>query len=523
MSKIEALRETVSNSYSVKGDYIVLGAAKYENQVLEGTQIKFPLSMMNRHGLIAGATGTGKTKTLQIVAELLSEKGVPSICMDIKGDLSGLAKPGAINDKILERSKAIGLEYTAQGSPVDIMTISNAKGVKVRATVTEFGPLLLSKILELSDAQETILTVVFKYADDNNIPLVDLDDLRAVLNHISGEGRDEIKSYYGSFSSQSVGAIIRKILMLEQQKADEFFDNPSFEVEDFLRTDSNGKGIIHIFQFMNMQDRPKLFSTFMLQILAEIFSVFPEAGDLDKPKLVIFIDEAHLIFKDANKALLDQLEATIKLIRSKGVGIFFCTQNPSDIPDEILGQLGFKLQHALRAFTPKDYEMIKKTAKNFRKSDYYDIEALLTNMGTGEALLSGLTEKGLISEAVYTYLRAPMSRMDVLTEEEIDEVVNSSRLAPIYNRTADRETAQEILLEKMNEARSEEEINKKKNQWDSFEEIEKTKKRPAKQEKSVLEKALSNPTIRSIGNTIAREGMRGLLSVLGVKSTNRKR
>lgn len=514
------LVEKINNSYAAKGEVITLGAAKYLGKVYADAKVNFPLSMINRHGLIAGATGTGKTKTLQIIAELLSEKGVPSICMDIKGDLSGIAVAGdQENKKIHERHEMIGIPFNAKGSPVEIMSISDGKGVKVRSTVSEFGPLLLSKILNLSEVQETITALVFKYADDNNIPLVDIEDFRAVLNYISEEGKEEISKRYGSFSTQSVGAILRKLMMLEQQKGNEFFAEPSFEVIDFLRTNLNGNGYVNMFRFMDMQDRPQLFSTFMLQILAEIFSVFPEAGDLDKPKLVVFIDEAHLIFKDSNKALINQLETTLKLIRSKGVGIFFCTQSPSDIPDAILGQLGFKIQHSLRAFTARDYENIAKTAKNFPRSEFYNIGELLTNMGVGEALITGLTEKGLMTEAVYTYLRAPMSRMDVLTDIEIEQIITSSRLFPIYNVKVDRKTAEILLKEKMEASRSEEEFNKKKDSWTAVDEAEREKTRSSmKKEKSTLETILSSPFLKQIGNTFTREVTRNIFGVLGTKS-----
>ncbi len=516
--------DAISNSFSSKGEVITMGAAKLEGDVYSEAKVEFPLNMLNRHGLIAGATGTGKTKTLQIMAELLSEKGVPSICMDIKGDLSGLAMPGnPENPKILERHTLIDLAYEAKGSPVELMSISELKGVKVRSTISEFGPLLLSKILNLSEVQETITALVFKYADDHDIPLIDMNDFRAVLAYITGEGKEEISKVYGTFSSQSVGAILRKLMMLEQQKGDEFFAEPSFEVDDFVRKNRDGYGYINIFRFMDMQDRPQLFSTFMLQILAEIFSIFPEVGDAAKPKLVIFIDEAHLIFKDANKGLLDRLETTLKLIRSKGVGIFFCTQSPSDIPDAILGQLGFKIQHSLRAFTAKDYENITKTAKNFPRSEFYNISEMLTNMGVGEALITGLTEKGMMTEAVYTYLRAPMSRMDVLSEVEANNLIDSSNLFPIYNIQVDRKNAEILLKEKLETAKTDEEFSRKKESWDTFEELEKQKSKgtKTKNEKSALETILSSPFLKQVGNTISREITRGLFGVLGSKSRRR--
>ncbi len=363
-----------------------MGAAMLDGEVIMGSEIRLPLKTFNRHGLIAGATGTGKTKTLQIIAEQLSANGVPSLVMDIKGDLSGLAMPSGGHPKIDERHEKLGFKFEAGSSPIEFLTLSDEPGARLRATVSEFGPILLSKILDLSSTQSGILVVLFKYCVDNNLPLLDLQDLKKVLNFVIGEGKDVVAEKYGKMSTASVGTIIRKIVALEQQGAEQFFGERSFDTEDLVRLDENGKGIISILRLTDIQDKPGLFSTFMFQLLAEIYFDFPEKGDLDRPKLVLFIDEAHLVFNEATDVLLDQIETIVKLIRSKGVGLFFINQKPADIPDAILGQLGLKVQHALRAFTAKDRKAIKLAAQNYPLSDHYDVEELLTSLGIGEDL-----------------------------------------------------------------------------------------------------------------------------------------
>ncbi|RMF03168.1 MAG: DUF853 family protein, partial [Bacteroidetes bacterium] len=425
--------ERINRSYTFKGKSIVLGGAMLDGETLTNTLIRLPLSTFNRHGLIAGATGTGKTKTLQIIAEQLSKEGVPSLLMDIKGDLSGIAVPSAGHPKIDERHAAIGIPFTPGGSPVEFLTLSEEKGARLRATVSEFGPVLFSKILNLTDTQAGIVAVVFKYADDQALPLLDLADFKQVLQYMTHEGKEEVQGEYGRMSTASVGAIMRKIVELEQQGAEVFFGERSFEVSDLTRVDELGRGIVSIIRLTDIQNRPKLFSTFMLQILAEIYTEFPEEGDLEKPKLVLFIDEAHLVFDEASDALMDQLEAIVKLIRSKGIGLFFITQNPADIPDSILGQLGMKIQHALRAFTAKDRKAIKLAAQNYPLTDFYDVEQLLTELGIGEALVTALNEKGIPTELAHTMLRAPESRMDVLTPKEIEAIVQASPLVKKYN------------------------------------------------------------------------------------------
>ncbi len=517
-TKQEQFEAAIAGGYTFKGDSFVLGGAMLDQHSIRGCQVKIPLATLNRHGLIAGATGTGKTKTLQIIAEQLSAKGVPVLVMDVKGDLSGIAAEGSDHPKIQERHNYIGIPFAAGSSPVEFLSLSNEPGTRLRATVSEFGPVLFSKMLDLNETQGGIIAVAFKYADDHQLPLLDLKDLRKMLQYLSNEGKESIQAEYGQISTASVGAIVRKLVELEQQGADAFFGEPSFEVDDLTRIDELGRGIVSILRLTDIQDKPKLFSTFMLQMLAEIYATFPEEGDLPQPKLVLFIDEAHLLFKEATKALLDQLEAIIKLIRSKGVGIFFVTQNPADIPNEVLGQLGFKVQHALRAFTAKDRKDLKLAAQNYPLTEYYDTEQLLTELGTGEAFVTVLDSKGRPTPLVHTLLRAPQSRMDVLTEQEIASLVKHSQLVPKYNRVVDRESAYEILNKKIATAAE------AAHQAEMAEQHQKAagSRSSGRAQKSTIEKVLTSTTTRQIGNTIAREFTRGLLGMLGIKSSTRR-
>ncbi|MUH35721.1 DUF853 family protein [Zobellia amurskyensis] len=442
----------IETGYTTKGDYIVMGAAMLNGEAVTNAHVKIPLKTLNRHGLIAGATGTGKTKTLQVLAENLSDKGIPVLLMDLKGDLSGIAQPSPGHPKIDERHAKIGIPFEAKAFPVEILSLSEQDGVKLRATVSEFGPVLLSRILDLTETQEGIVAVVFKYCDDNKLPLLDLKDFKKVLQYATGAGKPEFTKDYGRISTSSTGSILRKIIELEQQGADLFFGEKSFDVDDLTRVDENGKGYINILRLTDIQDRPKLFSTFMLSLLAEIYSTFPEQGDSDRPELILFIDEAHLIFNEASKALLDQIESIVKLIRSKGIGLYFVTQNPADVPNEVLSQLGLKVQHALRAFTARDRKAIKLTAENYPISEYYDTKEVLTSLGIGEALVSALDEKGRPTPLAATLLRAPMSRMDVLTDSELNSVIKNSSLVKKYGEVIDRESAYEILNDKIEKA-----------------------------------------------------------------------
>lgn len=500
MADNSAFSEHIQSGYKTKGDAITLGTAMLNGETVENAFVKIPLKTLNRHGLIAGATGTGKTKTLQIIAENLSEKGIPVLLMDVKGDLSGIAEPGTNNAKIEERHKAIGFPYEAKKFPTEILSLSEQDGVRLRATVSEFGPVLLSRILDLSDAQSGIVSVIFKYCDDHKMPLLDLKDFKKILQYTTNEGKADFANSYGRVSTSSTGAILRKIVELEQQGANLFFGEKSFDPQDLLRLDENGMGYINIIRLTDIQDRPKLFSTFMLSLLAEIYATFPEQGDSGRPELVIFIDEAHLIFKEASSALLNQIESIVKLIRSKGVGLYFVTQNPTDVPDAVLSQLGLKIQHALRAFTAKDRKAIKLTAENYPISDYYKTDEILTSLGIGEALVSALNEKGIPTPLAHTMLRAPMSRMDILSNDELKDLLQNSTLIPKYNKTTDRESAYEILTEKIEKANTEE--AKEKSRREKEESRQSSAPRTSARRKNTANpwiKTLSSPTvIRSV-------------------------
>ncbi|MCB9196038.1 MAG: DUF853 family protein [Flavobacteriales bacterium] len=522
MSKRSEFIEAINEGYNYKNDYIVLGTGMLDDEAVSNTLVKIPLKTLNRHGLIAGATGTGKTKTLQVIAEQMSLKGIPTILMDIKGDLSGIAKPGSLNEHIAKRHEVIGVPYDPIALPVELMSISNEKGVRLRATVSEFGPILLSKILGLNDTQSGVVTIIFKYCDDHQLPLLDLKDLRKTLQYITTDGKEKIEGEYGAISSSSVNTIMRKIIELEQQGADLFFGERSFEVEDFLKINSEGQATVNIIRLSDLQNRPKLFSTFMLSLLAEIYEKFPETGDSDKPKLCIFIDEAHLVFGEASQELLDQIEIIIKLIRSKGVGIFFCTQNPVDIPDGVLSQLGLKVQHALRAFTAKDRKAIKSAAENYPITSFYDTDELITSLGIGEALVTCLNEKGIPTPLAATLLRAPVTRMDILSDAEIDQVIHSSDLASKYAEVVDRHSAYEILSGKIDKAINNDVNYKKEVENEKVkEELDRISRRvtPKKRERVVRRVSVNkneNEVDRmiKIGESLIKDIARGLLGVL---------
>ncbi|MDX6191337.1 helicase HerA-like domain-containing protein [Flavobacterium sp. Fl-318] len=452
MNKKDNFIQDINNGYSSKGASIILGGAILDGEALAETHVKIPLKTLNRHGLIAGATGTGKTKTIQVFSEQLSNAGIPVLMMDIKGDFSGIAKEGKEEGFITERHAKINIPYNVAAFPVELMSLSKQNGVRLRATVSEFGPVLFSRILDLNDTQTGVVSVIFKYCDDNQMPLLDLKDIKKVINYITEEGKDEIAAAYGKISTATTGTILRKIIELEQQGGDLFFGELSFEIDDLMRIDENGKGYVNIIRLTDIQDKPKLFSTFMLSLLAEIYQQMPEKGDSDQPELVIFIDEAHLIFNEASKVLLEQIETIVKLIRSKGIGVYFVTQNPMDVPSGVLAQLGLKIQHALRAFTANDRQAIKKTADNYPTSAYYKTDELLTSLGIGEALVTALNEKGVPTPLVATMMRAPMSRMDVLSADEIEVINGKSKLVKKYSEELDRESAYEILTKKITDA-----------------------------------------------------------------------
>ena len=500
--------QAVKDGYNFKGESYKVGRAMLNGEVVAGADVFIPFKTLNRHGLIAGATGTGKTKTLQVLAEGFSDASIPVVMMDIKGDLSGIGAAGVLNDKIADRCQKLEIEFKPTAYPVEFLTLSNEKGTRLRATVSEFGPVLLSKILDLNDTQGGFVAMIFKYCDDNKLPLLDLKDFIKVLQFVSDEGKAELEKTYGKVSTTSTGTILRKVIELQQQGADLFFGERSFEVDDLMRIDNNGRGIISIVRVTDLQDKPKLFSTFMLQLLAELYATSPEEGDLDKPKLLLFIDEAHLIFNNASQALLNQIETIVKLIRSKGIGIFFCTQNPMDVPAAVLAQLGLKVQHALRAFTAADRKVIKQTAENYPLSEFYKTDELLTQVGIGEALITMLNEKGIPTPLVHCLLRPPQSRMDVLTDSEIDAIVAKSKIAAHYNEVIDSQSAYEILTEKLNAAEAR----------DAGLQQQKEEAKSQKNEKGFFD----NPIVKSVARTAGNTIVRSLLGAIGIGSTRRR-
>jgi len=507
--------EKIKSSYAPSGSYIYLGAGILDGQTYSEAEVNLSLKMMNRHGLIAGATGTGKTRTLQLLAEQLSDAGVPVFMLDVKGDLSGLNQPGSVNPKIEGRAQQLNKSFSPTGFPVEIYSLSGKMGAQMRATVLEFGPTLLSKILDLNDTQAGVLAVIFKYADDNKLPIIDLNDLKKLVSYLSeGAGAAEIKSSYGSISTATSGTMLRKIVAIEQQGLGGMFGEKSFDTEDlFERVD--GKGIISLLNISDVQNQPVLYSTFLLSLLAELFNTMPEVGDLDKPKLVFFFDEAHLLFKNSSKAFLEQIETIIRLIRSKGIGVFFCTQAPTDVPESVLGQLGNRVQHALRAFTPNDVDALKKTVNTYPKSEFYEIDKILTSLGTGQALVTVLNEKGIPTEVSATMLTPPRAVMGPLTAADFDQLVQDSPMYAKYKDPIDPESAYDILTKRINEQTAAAE--QEKQEADAQKQAEKDSK-PKPGEKSLVEQVMGATITRQIGKEIVR----GIFGMLTGKKTRSK-
>ena len=479
---------------------IQLGGIIVNEKLLKESPINLLLKTLNRHGLIAGATGSGKTKTMQVLCEQLSLAGIPSFVMDIKGDISGLATPGQCSEAVQSRCESLGLEFTPRELPSELFTLNSQQpGVPLRTTVKDFGSILFARMLDLNDTQTGVLSVIFQYALDEQIPLITLDDLKSILQFAQNdEGQKLLKSRYGSVANISLGTILRLIIELETQGGQEFFGEPAFSVSDLIRTNNQGLGVISILRLLDMQDKPKLFSTFMLKLLSDVYKQMPEIGDPEKPKLVFFIDESHLIFNEASKALLNLLDTMVKLIRSKGIGLIFCTQIPNDIPENILSQLGLKIQHSLRAFTAKDRKEMKLVAQNFPPSEHYQTEQLLTALGIGEALLCALNAQGQPTPLVQCRIRAPETRMGILTLEELNQIMTKSSLYSKYQHRQKSTMAKSVLLKQVSTS-PEQPTTKTTN------------------ESSGLNTLSKNILFRQIVRQIARDLLRTLMTVLGIK------
>jgi DNA helicase HerA-like ATPase len=450
-----SFRDAMAAGYALTEPSLVVGSPMLDGELYNEPRVQVALAMMTRHGLIAGATGTGKTKTLQLLAGELSKAGVPVFVADIKGDVTGIAAPGdATNPKVVERAASLDWTFAPAGHPVEFLSLSGQLGAQVRATVHSFGPLLLGKVLDLNETQTSILSLVFKYCDDNSLPLLDFKDLGTTLKFLSSDEGKPILADYGGMSAASVGVLLRSLVVLEQQGADVFFGDPEFDVNDLLRTTSDGTGIVSVLELRDVMDKPSLFSTFMLWMLAQLYETLPEVGDLPKPKLCFFFDEAHLLFDDASEALLEQIERTARLIRSKGVGVYFVTQAPTDVPSSVLAQLGNRVQHALRAFTPDDADALRKTARTFPMTTYYDVEETITSLGIGEALVTVLSPKGVPTPLAATRLLPPDSLMAALPDADLQARISGSPFVAKYGQTIDRQSAHEIISARIAAARA---------------------------------------------------------------------
>ncbi|MFA9447097.1 helicase HerA-like domain-containing protein [Egicoccus sp. AB-alg6-2] len=488
--------------------------------------VQVPLRMLNKHGLVAGATGTGKTKTLQVFAEQLSRAGVPVFLADLKGDLTGLAVPGPGNEHIDARMSGMDLPWQAESFPVELLSISGRSGTPLRVPVSSFGPLLLAKVMECSDTQESVLQVIFKYADESQLALLDLVDLIELLKFLASDDGREVQATYGGMSTQTINVLLRKTMELQTQGGDTFFGEPEFDVEDLVRT-QDGKGVITILNLVDVQTKPRIFSTFMMWLLAEIYETSPEVGDPDKPRLVFFFDEAHLLFNGASKTLRSSVELTVRMIRSKGVGVFFVTQQPRDVPEDVLAQLGNRVQHALRAYTPQDQKALKATAATFPVSAHYDVQEALTGLGTGEALVTVLGPKGRPTPTVPTRLVAPVSQMDTVDEATVQRLIEGSPLLARYAQRLDRESAAEILAKRAEEkaaaavehARSQEEADAlARREKELVAEQQRTRRAPtgrrASNRDTATERMVKNAAA-SVGREVGRSLIRGILGNLG--------
>ncbi|MFD8948913.1 helicase HerA-like domain-containing protein [Streptomyces xanthophaeus] len=496
----------IAAGYAFTGPALDLGALLWDGQVLPGHQIRIPLAMLNRHGLVAGATGTGKTKTLQLIAEQLSAGGVPVFLADIKGDVSGISVPGTPNAAVEQRAADVAQEWQATGCPSEFYSLGGiGTGIPVRSTVTAFGPVLLSKVLQLNQTQEQSLGLIFHYADTKGLELIDLKDLRAVVAFlVSDKGKPELKGI-GGLSTVTAGVILRALTAFEQQGAAEFFGEPEFDTSEFLRTAADGRGLVSVLELPAVQDKPQLFSTFLMWLLADLYTDLPEVGDLEKPKLVFFFDEAHLLFNGASKAFLDSVTQTVRLTRSKGVGVFFVTQTPKDVPADVLAQLGNRVQHALRAFTPDDAKALKATVKTFPRSEY-DLEELLTQLGTGEAVITVLSEKGAPTPVAATRLRAPQSLMGPVEATALEQAVKASLLYSRYAEPVDRESAYEKISAEQAAAEAQAEAAAAAAEAEKqAKEAEKAARSAPKPDPSLAEQVVGSGLFRSLARSIGTQ------------------
>ncbi|HEX5072195.1 MAG TPA: helicase HerA-like domain-containing protein [Gemmatimonadaceae bacterium] len=514
--------EAAKKAYASSGEAITLGSVLADGECDPEPIVRIPLAMLNRHGLIAGATGTGKTRTLQLIAEQLSRAGVPVFLSDVKGDLSGVGASGTPNDRIGQRAKDTGFAWSPSAFPVEFLSLTGKSGAQVRATVSAFGPLLLSKVLGLNDTQTSVLTLVFKYCDDKGLLLLDFSDLRAVLQYLAGDGAAELKDY-GGMSKQTVGVLLREMVELQQQGAEAFFGEPEFNIDDLMQTERDGRGLVSILELSDVQDKPALFSTFMLWLLASLYNHLPEVGDVDKPKLVFFFDEAHLLFDNASKALLDEVEKVVRLIRSKGVGIFFITQSPKDIPADVLGQLGNRVQHALRAFTADDDKALKAAARTFPKTPFYDIEETLTTLGIGDAFVTVLAPNGAPTPPFATRLIPPAARMGPLTDAEMAQRLSSSAQVKEYATPVDRESAREMLAKRVAAAQPADAGDVGSAPAAGAPAPARAGGRAPKPEPSTFEKVMNSPLTRTVAGVVARGIMGALLPRKRSTSTRSRR
>ena len=511
----DAIIQSAREGYAFSGQALELGGLMVDADNQADVPIRIPLGMLNRHGLVAGATGTGKTKTLQLLAEQLSAAGVPVFAADIKGDLSGLSQPGAESDKVKERAASVGQQWAARGFPVEYFALGGqGAGVPLRVTMTAFGPTLLSKVLGLNDTQESSLGLIFHYADKAGLPLLDLADLREVVKFLtSDEGKADLKDL-GGLSSATAGVILRELIAFEDQGADAFFGEPEFETTDLLRTDGNGHGLISLVELPNLQDRPALFSTFLMWLLADLFHDLPEVGDVDVPKLVFFFDEAHLLFNDASKAFLDSVAQTVRLIRSKGVGVFFVTQSPTDVPDDVLAQLGSRIQHQLRAATPNDAKALKQTVNTYPVSAYADLSQVILQLGIGEAIVTVMNERGAPTPVAWTRLRAPESLMGAADPAAVTAAVTASPLQAKYGAVVDRESARELLAKKLDAGAEKAAAEPEAAPQEDHVPVPKSAKKakPAKEDRSVIEQVVTSTAFKQAARTAAREIVRGIFN-----------